>query len=98
LPVFHLKEYISQYILLSFVHEWFEDTKGVIVAVGFIGGGTTDLPQVTDNIDYIMVYQVHFVWVGFELTTLVVRNHRYSPWTDHHFLQTVRLAVSPCAL
>ena len=27
-----------------------------------------------------------------------VRNHRYSPWTDHHFRQTVLLAVSPCAL
>ena len=33
---------------------------------------TTDLPQATDNIDYIMVYQVHFAWAGFELTTLVV--------------------------
>jgi hypothetical protein len=42
------------------------------VAVGFIGGGTTDLPQVTDNIDYIMVYRVHLAWARFELTTLVV--------------------------
>jgi hypothetical protein len=54
------------------VHEWFEDTKGVIVAVGFIGGGTTDLPQGTDNIDYIKVYRGHLAWARFELSTFVV--------------------------
>jgi hypothetical protein len=33
---------------------------------------TTDLPQVTDKLDQIMLYRLHLDWVGFELTTLVV--------------------------
>jgi hypothetical protein len=33
---------------------------------------TTDLPQVADKHDHIMLYQVHPTWAGFDLTTFVV--------------------------
>ena len=34
---------------------------------------TTDFPQVIYELYQIMLYRVHLAWVGFELTTLVVR-------------------------
>ena len=33
---------------------------------------TTDLPQVTDKLHHIMLYQEHLTWAGFKLATLVV--------------------------
>jgi len=33
---------------------------------------STDLPQITDKLYYITLYQVHLVWVAFELTKVVV--------------------------
>jgi hypothetical protein len=33
---------------------------------------TTDLPQVTDKLDHIMLHWVHLAWAGFELTMLAV--------------------------
>ena len=35
--------------------------------------GENHLPQFTDKIYCIMLFQVHLAWTGFELTTLVVK-------------------------
>ena len=43
-------------------------------SIGELVEETTDLSQVTDKLDKIMLYRVHLSWAGFELTTLVVIN------------------------
>jgi hypothetical protein len=53
----------------------FQHFFNYIMAVSFIGGEpgeSTDLPQVTDKLDPIMLYRVHSAWARFEHTTLMV--------------------------
>ena len=39
---------------------------------------STDLPQMTDKLDHMMLYRVQFAWAEFELTTLVVMDTDYT--------------------
>ena len=59
----HFQQYFSYIVADSFFSWWRKPEYP---------GKTTDLPQVTHKLYRIMLYRVHFAWVEFELSTLVL--------------------------
>jgi hypothetical protein len=51
---------------------------------------TTELPQVTEKLYYIMLYWVYLAWAGFEFTTLVVicTDCTFSCKSNYHAITT----------
>ena len=64
---------------------------------------TTDLSQVTDKLYHMVLYWVHLVWAGFELTTLVVigtdcigscKSNAIRSWWPLHGMRSSKVPIS----
>ena len=58
---------------LSKISQLYRDCKFYLWRKSQCPEKTTDLPQVTDNLFYIILYRVHLAWTGFKLTTFISR-------------------------
>jgi hypothetical protein len=78
-PLKHIIMHLGTFLVLIVFNATFNNNFSYIVENSFIGEGnpeypmkTTDLPQVTDKLHYILLYRVHLTFAGFKLTMLVV--------------------------